>query len=70
MVTGRTSLLHDPLTGANCGLCDSTADNFRVADELWGRVGLGNVQACFKCFRIAAWYAGVRPTTAWEVFLG
>jgi hypothetical protein len=60
----------DPLLGANCELRDATADNFHVPDGLWERVGLGHVQACFKCFRIAAWNAGVRPTTAWEVSLG
>jgi hypothetical protein len=61
--------LSDPLEGANCGLCGATADNFRVSDALWESVGLGPVQACFKCFRIAAWYAGVRPSSAWEVSL-
>ena len=61
--------LEDPLTGANCSLCGETADNFHVPDDLWERVGLGNVQACFKCFRIAAWHAGVRPDPSWEVRL-
>lgn len=62
--------LEDPLTGANCGLCGATADNFHVPDDLWERVGLGHVQACFKCFRITAWHAGISPTTAWEVSVG
>ena len=59
----------DPLEGANCRLCGDTADNFHVSDDLWERVGLGQVQACFKCFRIAAWHVGIRPETAWEVAL-
>lgn len=60
----------DPLEGANCGLCGATADNFHVPDDLWERVGLGHVQACFKCFRIAAWHAGVRNGgNPWEVCL-
>lgn len=59
----------DPLAGADCGICGDTADNFHVSDDLWERVGLGHVQACFKCFRIAAWHAGVRPDCNWEVSL-
>lgn len=57
--------MDDPLTGANCSLCGATADNFRVSDGLWAQVGLGDVQACFKCFRIAAWHSGVRPDPWW-----
>ena len=59
----------DPLAGANCSICGAIADNFHVDDDLWDRVGLGLVQACFKCFRIAAWNQGIRPETAWEVTL-
>jgi len=61
--------LIDPLEGANCGLCGATADNFHVSDDLWENVGLGSVQACFKCFRIAAWHKGIRPESAWSVSL-
>ena len=61
--------LSDHLEGADCHWCGQTADNFHVSDELWARVEhiLGQTQTCFKCFRIAAWHAGVRPETAWEV---
>lgn len=59
----------DPLRGANCSVCDKTADNFHVSDKLWEKVGLGDIQVCFKCFRIAAWYVGVRPNPYWEVSL-
>ena len=59
----------DPLEGANCAICGATADNFHVSDWLWERVGLGQTQACFKCFRIVAWYRGVRPSNFWEVSL-
>jgi hypothetical protein len=60
----------DPLEGANCGLCNATADNFHVSDELWEQVGLGPVQACFKCFRIAAWHVGItNDGNPWQVSL-
>lgn len=73
VVSSRPSLcaetFEDPLEGACCTLCGATADNFHVSDDLWERVGLGHVQACFKCFRIAAWHAGVWPDTSWQVSL-
>jgi hypothetical protein len=64
--------LSDPLQGANCHWCGVTADNFHVSDELWAKVEpiLGQHQTCFKCFRIAAWHIGLRPTSAWEVTVG
>jgi hypothetical protein len=55
----------DPLEGANCSTCGGTADDFHVPDALWALVGLGHVQVCFRCFRLAAWDAGVR--SGWEV---
>ena len=66
------ALTDDPLEGANCHWCGNTADNFHVSDELWAKVEpiLGQSQACFKCFRKAAWHIGLRPETAWEVTLG
>jgi hypothetical protein len=62
--------LGDPLEGANCHFCGCTADSFHVADEVWAFVEpiLGQHQACFKCFRIAAWHVGLRET--WEVSPG
>lgn len=59
--------LPDPLDGANCHLCGRTADNFYVDDDLWTEVGLGDIQACFRCFRVAAWYKGIRPDPGWRI---
>lgn len=62
--------LEDPLEGANCYFCNNTADNFHVSDEIWAKVEhiLGQHQACFRCFRIAAWHSGVKPAgEPWEV---
>lgn len=71
MCSDRSLGLEDPLEGADCHFCGRTADNFHVPDWIWAKVEpiLGQHQACFKCFRIAAWHVGLRPDPSWEVRL-
>lgn len=67
MNTADFATIADPLLGADCHFCGRTADNFHVPDDVWAKVEpvLGQNQACFRCFRVAAWEAGFRD--GWEV---